>query len=102
MKKVTLNNALTYGPIFTKDITTKLSKIKNKTFLIIGTRDLTGPGRNWKKPGVNKKLGQYDKLGKITKKKIKNSVLFELPGLGHMPHFEDYIKFAKVFNKIFR
>lgn len=101
-EKVAWNNALTYGPIFTEDITSQFSKINNKTFFIIGTRDLTGPRRNWKRSGVHTKLGQYDKLGKITKKKINNSVLFELSALGHMPHFEDYKRFSKVFNKVFR
>lgn len=99
---VAWNNALTYGPIFTKDITSKFKKIKTKTYLIIGTRDLTGPGRGWKREGVNTKLGQYDKLGKLTNSRLKNSTLFELEGLGHMPQFENYDKFNKVFNKIFK
>ena len=96
-KKVAWNNALTYGPIFTEDITPKFEKITQETYFIIGTRDTTGPGRAWKKDGVVHKLGQYDKLGKAAKSQVKNATLLELPGLGHMPQFEDYERFLSVF-----
>jgi pimeloyl-ACP methyl ester carboxylesterase len=97
-ESVAWSNALTYGPIFSENIVSKLSLIKNKTFLIIGTRDKTGPGRGWLKDGEKRKLGQYKKLGKSANKLIKNSVLLELDGLGHMPHFENYDLFIKSFN----
>ena len=74
-----------------------LKKISQKTYLIIGTRDTTGPGRAWKRRGVNYKLGQYNKLGKSAKSQIQNATLLELPGLGHMPQFEDYERFSSVF-----
>lgn len=93
------NNALTYGPIFSENIVDRMSQIKTKTFLIIGTRDTTGPGRAWLKDGVTRKLGEYDQLGKHASKLIKGSRLFELPGLGHMPQFEDYEAFSRVFDK---
>ena len=101
-RRVAWNNALTYAPIFTEDIVSKFSKIKNETHLIIGTRDRTGPGRGWKKEGVTHKLGQYQYLGKEVHRSIKNSKLYELEGLGHMPHFEDYKRFSEVFYTIFR
>ncbi len=96
---VAWNNALTYGPIFNEDITTKFSSIENPVVLIIGTRDKTGPGRGWKKPGVKRVLGDYKKLGKLAQKSFMNAKLYELPGLGHMPHFEDYNRFLPVFKK---
>jgi pimeloyl-ACP methyl ester carboxylesterase len=98
-KTVAWNNALTYGPIFSENVVDRFSQIKNETFLIIGTRDTTGPGRGWLKAGVNRKLGEYNKLGKNANKLIKGSTLFELPGLGHMPQFEDYSTFIKAFDK---
>lgn len=101
-ERVAWNNALTYGPIFSEDITSKFSKIKTPTFLIIGTRDRTGPGRHWKKDGVKHQLGRYDQLGKAAAKAIKNAKLYELPGLGHMPQFEDYEKFLKAFSQVFQ
>lgn len=96
---VAWNNALTYAPIFAEDITSKFSSIKISTSLIIGTRDRTGPGRGWKKDGVTYKLGQYQKLGKQAVKQFPNAKLYEIKGIGHMPHFEAYEEFIKIFNK---
>jgi pimeloyl-ACP methyl ester carboxylesterase len=96
---VAWNNALTYGPIFSENIVSRFSQIKNETFLIIGTRDKTGPGRGWLKEGVTRKLGEYKDLGKSTKAMIKDSVLIELDGVGHMPHYENYNVFIKAFYK---
>jgi pimeloyl-ACP methyl ester carboxylesterase len=96
------NNALTYGPIFSEEIVSKFANLKVPTYLVLGTRDRAAPGRLWKKPGVKRKLGQYQKLGKeiqgLNPKIIK---IFELTGLGHMPHFEDYERFSKVFFPLF-
>jgi pimeloyl-ACP methyl ester carboxylesterase len=39
------------------------------------------------------------KLGKNAHKLIKGSTLIELPGLGHMPQYEDYDAFIKAFDK---
>lgn len=94
---VAWNAALTYGPIFSDDIVVKFEKIKAKTVLILGTRDRTGPGRGWMRKGVKRKLGQYHKLGKELKKQNPKLKLIELEGLGHMPQFENYKRFAKVF-----
>lgn len=96
---VAWNNALTYGPIFAENMVAKFSQITNQTFLIIGTRDTTGPGRGWLKPGVTRKLGDYKTLGKNAQSLIKGSTLIELDGLGHMPMYEDYSAFDKAFNQ---
>lgn len=98
-KTVAWNNALTYGPIFSENMVAKFSQITNETFLIIGTRDKTGPGRGWLKPGVTRTLGDYKMLGKHAQSLIKNSTLIELDGLGHMPMYEDYKTFNKAFNQ---
>ncbi len=97
-KIIAWNNALTYGPIFSEDITTKMSSIKVPTRIINGTRDRTGPGRGWKK-SKSTKLGQYQVLGKQVAKRFPNAKLYELDNLGHMPHFEDYPRFKKVLLK---
>lgn len=99
-KIVAWNNALTYGPIFSENIVDRFSQIECRTFLIIGTRDKTGPGRGWLKEGVTRKLGEYKELGKSTKNIIKGSILIELDGLGHMPQYEDYNAFIKAFYKV--
>jgi len=98
-KVVAWNNALTYGPIFSENIVDRFPQIQSKTYLINGTRDTTGPGRGWLKEGVTRKLGEYTKLGKHTQSLIKDSVLIELEGLGHMPFYEDYPAFIKAFNQ---
>ncbi len=98
---VAWNNALTYSPIFSDDIVEKFSKVKAPIVLINGTGDTTGPGRGWKRPGVTKTMGDYKKLGKAIKKKNKKVQLIELNGLGHMPQFEDYERFSKVFYPLF-
>lgn len=96
-KIIAWNNALTYGPIFSENIVDKFSQIQSETFLIIGTRDKTGPGRGWLKEGVTRKLGEYKTLGENAKKMIKGSILIELDGLGHMPQYENYDVFIKAF-----
>lgn len=93
------NNALTYGPIFSENIVDRLSQLKTETFLIIGTRDKTGPGRGWLKPGISKNLGDYKALGQEANAMIENSTLIELDGLGHMPQYENYDVFIKAFSK---
>ena len=98
-KIVAWNNALTYGPIFSENIVDRFSQVTSKTFLIIGTRDKTGPGRGWLKEGVTIKLGEYKKLGVSANNLIKGSKLFELDGLGHMPQYENYNVFINAFYK---
>lgn len=92
-------NAKTYDMIFTQPVITEFSNFKMPVKLIIGTRDRTGPGRNWKKQGVNYELGRYDKLGKSAAALIPNSELFELNNLGHLPHIEDFTRFKNVLLK---
>lgn len=99
-KTVAWNNALTYGPIFSENIVDRFSQIKNETYLIIGTRDKTGPGKAWLKSGVTRTLGDYQSLGKNAQRQIKGSTLIELDGLGHMPQYEDYNAFIHAFNTV--
>lgn len=96
---VAWNNALTYGPIFSENIVDRFSEIKSDTVIIIGTRDQTGPGKGWLKKGETRKLGNFKQLGIDTRNKIQGSVLIELEGLGHMPHFENYNVFIKAFHQ---
>jgi pimeloyl-ACP methyl ester carboxylesterase len=50
------------------------------------------------KTGVTRELGDYKKLGKRIQRLLKGSTLIELEGLGHMPQYEDYGAFIKVFD----
>lgn len=98
---VAWNNALTYGPIFSENILPKIERYKMPSFFILGTRDRTGPGRNWKKDGVKHKLGQYQNFRKKLKKLNPKSTVYVLDRLGHLPQFEDYERFSSVFYKQF-
>lgn len=100
-EQVAMVNALTYNPIFAEEVVSKFSSLKVPVTLIVGTRDRTGPGRNWMKQGVNYKLGQYQNLGKRMKSELKSLKLYELEDLGHMPQFENYGEFENVFSKSF-
>ncbi len=100
--RVAFNNALTYNPIFSEPIVYDLPQLDIPVTLIIGTRDRTGPGRAFKKPGVDYLLGQYQHLGKQVVKTLKQGQLMELDGLGHMPQFEDWERFSNVFLPIFK
>ncbi len=62
----------------------------------MGTGDRTGPGRNWKKPGVDYELGRYDLLGKAAASLIPDAKLYELTDLGHLPQLENFERFRNV------
>ncbi|WP_020210879.1 alpha/beta fold hydrolase [Gilvimarinus chinensis] len=98
---VAWNNAQTYDVIFTGAVINEFEQLSMPVHLIIGTRDTTGPGRGWKKPGVTRTLGQYDQLGKTAAEKIPNATLHELEGIGHMPQFEAFDRYRKILNTIF-
>jgi pimeloyl-ACP methyl ester carboxylesterase len=98
-EQVAWANAQTYDMIFTQPVITEFKDLAVPVRLIIGTRDRTGPGRNWKKPGVDYELGRYDRLGKAAVKLIPDGLLYELTGLGHLPQVENYERFIGVLNK---
>ena len=99
--RVARNNALTYNPIFSEPIVYDLPQLTVPVTLIIGTRDRTGPGRAFKKPGGTYKLGQYQVLGKEVADTLQQGTLIELDGLGHMPQFENWQRFKAVFFPLF-
>lgn len=92
-------NARTYDMIFTQPVITEFEDLSVPVRLIIGTRDRTGPGRNWKKPGVDYELGRYDRLGKQAAELIPDAKLYELNDLGHLPQIEDFKRFQNVLIK---
>jgi len=95
-KQIAWVNALTYDMIFTQPVITEFKDLAVPVKLIIGTRDRTGPGRNWKRPGVTSELGRYDQLGKSAAALIPDATLYELKDLGHMPQIEDFDRFKAV------
>ncbi|GAB3113089.1 alpha/beta hydrolase [Aestuariicella hydrocarbonica] len=86
-------SALTYDMIFTQPVVEEFARLQVPTALILGTRDRTGPGRQWQKPGVAYELGRYDQLGDKVRQRNPAIQLYELDGLGHLPHIEDFERF---------
>ncbi len=91
-------SALTYDMIFTQPVVTEFKDLQVPVSLILGTRDRTGPGRGWKRDGVDVELGRYDLLGARMQKIIPKVEVYELEGLGHLPHIEDFQRFEKAFS----
>ena len=88
-------SALTYDMIFTQPVIEEFDNLQIPVTLILGTRDRTGPGRGWKKEGVTRELGRYDKLGAEVKARNTAITVKELDGLGHLPHVEAFSRFIK-------
>lgn len=91
--KVAWNAALTYDMIFTQPVVYEFENIKVPTLLIIGQRDRTALGKANAPAGMREKLGNYPELGRSTAKKIPQSKLVELEGVGHLPHIEAFERF---------
>ena len=88
-------SAKAYDMIFTGPVIEEFKYFKMPVSIIIGTRDRTGPGRNWKKEGVEYELGRYDILGKKIKNRNPKINNIELDGIGHMPQVEDFERYRK-------
>jgi pimeloyl-ACP methyl ester carboxylesterase len=93
--RVAWNNALTTDMIFTQPVVNELSRIKNKTLLIIGQLDHTAIGKQWASPEVAKTLGNYVVLGKKAAKAIKGSKLVEIKEAGHVPQIEKFDEYIE-------
>ena len=100
-ERVAWNNALTFDMIFTGPVVNEFDQLEVPTHLIIGTRDTTGPGRGWKKDGVDYELGQFDQLGKRAAERIPEAYLHELDEIGHMPQFEAFDRYRSILDEIF-
>ena len=90
-------SALTYDMIFTQPVIDEFDALSMPVTVILGTRDTTGPGRNWKKSHVDYTLGEYDKLGDRIQQRNDAINIVELEGLGHLPFIEDFEQFITPF-----
>ncbi|BDG07937.1 alpha/beta fold hydrolase [Anaeromyxobacter paludicola] len=93
--RIAWDSALTYDMIFTQPLVPKLPRIRVPTLLIIGTRDRTALGRPFAPPEVQKTMGDYASLGKLTQQRIPGARLVEIPGVGHVPQVEAFPAFEK-------
>ncbi|PZP40300.1 MAG: alpha/beta hydrolase [Pseudopedobacter saltans] len=88
-------SAQLYDMIIQQPVCYEFGDIKVPTLLIIGLSDRTAVGSPLAYPEYKGKLGNYPELGKKTHALIKGSELVELPGIGHVPHMQDYQGFIK-------
>ena len=91
--RLAMSSALTYQMIYEQPVCYEFSNIKAKTLLVIGQSDRTVVGKARVKKELLADVGQYPELGRRTAKLIPNSVLVEIPNVGHIPHFEAKEKF---------
>jgi len=86
-------SARVYDMIFTQPVVYELDAIEAPTLLIIGQRDRTALGKGAVAPEVAETLGQYAELGRRAARRIPNSRLLELEGVGHVPHYEAWNRY---------
>ena len=94
-RRVAWSSALTYDMVFTQPVVHDFPRVRVPTRLIIGTRDRTAPGRPFAAADVQKTMGDYTRLGKVTQQAIPGAQLVELPGVGHVPQVEAFPEFEK-------
>lgn len=89
------NAALTYDMIFTQPVVYEFQNLQMPVMLIIGQRDRTALGKNLVSEDVAATMGNYPELGRKVAKEIKNITLVEISGIGHLPHIENFERFAE-------
>jgi pimeloyl-ACP methyl ester carboxylesterase len=89
-------NAVTYQMIYDQPVCYEWDRINAPTLLLIGTEDRTVVGKALLSEDDKNRYGQYPALAKKTKELLPNSVLLELPGIGHIPHIQDLGQFKQI------
>jgi len=93
------NMALTSDMIFTQPVCYEFKDLTMPVSLIIGQEDKTAIGKDRFNSSVAKNLGNYVDLGKKAAAEIKSATLLELPGIGHIPHIENFKLFSEALDK---
>ncbi len=88
-------NALTYMMIYEQPILYDLSKINSPTLILVGALDRTFIGKEMLSPKKKQLHGNFPLLAKNAGKKINNSQVVILQGVGHMPHIQSLDIFRK-------
>ena len=88
-------NALTYQMIYEQPVLYDLSKLNVPTLLLVGQLDRTVVGKEMLPVKKQKLYGNYPVLAAKAGKKIKNSRVVILPGVGHIPHIQTPELFTK-------
>jgi pimeloyl-ACP methyl ester carboxylesterase len=94
-KSIAWVNALTYQMIYEQPVVYEFEKLKMPALLIIGQADRTVVGKDALTDEQKKVYGNYPALGKMLHRRIRNSRLVELLGVGHIPHIQTPALFKK-------
>lgn len=86
--RLAMSSALTYQMIYEQPVCHEFANIRAKSLLVIGQADRTVVGKARVKKELLPVVGQYPELGRKTAKLIPGAKLIEIPGVGHIPHFE--------------
>jgi len=87
-QQTALVNAVTYQMIYEQPVVYEFKNINLPTLFIIGKLDRTIVGKDLLEKNVAAAHGQYPVLGKRINDQVKNSILMELDGVGHIPHIQ--------------
>lgn len=87
-------NALTYAMIYEQPVCYEFASLKVPTLLVIGQEDRTVVGKALLKPDQREHYGQYPSLGQKAAALIPGAQLVALPGIGHIPHIQDFDAFS--------
>lgn len=98
--KLAMISARVYDMIFTGPVVEEFKYFQMPANLIIGTRDRTGPGRDWKRVGSDYELGRYDRLGAEVQRNSPNVNVIELGDYGHAPQIENFEVFKEALQSI--
>jgi pimeloyl-ACP methyl ester carboxylesterase len=88
-------NALTYQMIFEQPVLYEFEKLNVPTLILVGALDRTVVGKELLSSTKQKLFGNYPVLAARAAKKIKNSKVVILPGVGHIPHVQNINKFSE-------
>lgn len=88
-------NALTYQMIYEQPVLYEFEKLNVPTLLLVGQLDRTVVGKEMLPLKKQKLYGNYPVLAARAGKKIKNSKVVILPGVGHIPHIQSIELFRK-------
>lgn len=87
---VAWNAALTAEMIYSQPVAQDLQRITVPTLLVIGQRDRTAIGKDRATPDVAARMGDYPRLGRLTRDKIAGARLVEIADAGHLPQVENW------------
>jgi pimeloyl-ACP methyl ester carboxylesterase len=94
-KEIAWSNALSYQMIYEQPVCYEWDRITVSTLLIVGQVDSTVVGKELLQDTEKNQHGHYPELGRRTHLLLPNSVLVELPGVGHIPHVQEFTVFKE-------